>query len=147
MAHALAAGTRWAIFLTCALAVGQAGALAAPWFTTGGVTRSAYGFVRALGGAGVLTGWEAQLLRASVFALPVMAGLTLAAGALRAYWLAVLFCGAAAAVLLVLSLCVLVHEHGGAPVGPWLATMVSCCALALCLAYPKKRSDINVGIP
>lgn len=152
MVHSLGTGTRWALFVVCslALALAQAGALAAPWFTTGRVTRSAYGFVRALVGSGAVHGWEAQLLRASVFALPLLAGLTFAAAVLRAGLATAVLCGTAGSVLLILSVCVLVNEHGSGPLGPWLASVVGCCAITFCLSYaknsyPKKRSNINVG--
>lgn len=138
MGHVAGLGGRSGPYLMCligALALGLPLTLAAPWFHTGQQSRSAYAFLRALDGAGVLAGWQAELLRAGVFAMPVLSALSLATVVLRAPGLAAVFCGLGACVLLMLSVGILVHDQGSAPAGPWLGTVLGGAAMAISFLY------------
>lgn len=109
------------------------------------MSRSAFGFVRAVGAAGLGNGAEARLLQVAVFALPVLAGLAcgssvlsgptvlpgptgprLRSAALRA---ASGSCALSGLVLVALAICALaLGSAGGA--GPWLGTVVGTLSAA-----------------
>ena len=77
------------------LAVACFAALSVPSARTGGATRSGYGFVRAAQAAGLLDGPWAHVLRWSLLAVPVLAGLSGAAAVLRAGKASAVSCGLA----------------------------------------------------
>jgi hypothetical protein len=123
------------------LALACAGCLLAPWFTTGAVTRSGYGFLRAWEASGLAAGLDGRLLVGAAFALPLLAGVSAAAFVLHRRRWATGAASGAGAVLAVLSSFVLARQAGAGPAGPWAGAVVGSLTLALPAARGLRGRD------
>lgn len=135
------ATTTWArSFGPALLAVACFAALLVPSARTGGATRSGYGFVRAAQAAGLLGGPWAHLLRWSLLAVPVLAGLSAAAAVLRARKAAAVSCGLAGLATLAFSAWLFVKLPDRAPLGQWAAAVLGAAAMVTAFRYVTQGS-------
>jgi hypothetical protein len=112
-------------------AVACCAAVLAPWARTGTATRSGFAFVRAVQAAGLGSGAWPHLFAVLVFALPLLAGLSSAAAAVRAFFASAAFLGVAGAVVVVFSATTFVLFGTHVAPGPWIGAVTGGAAVVM----------------
>ena len=95
------------------------------------MTRSGFGFVRAAQAAGLGNGAWPHLLGVLVFALPILAGLSVAAGVVNAKIASTAFLGVAGAVVVAFSAETFLLFGSRVPAGPWVGAVVGGAAVVM----------------